>query len=176
MARGVRPHDANRSGRSRPQRADLVDLPYGTDRDQEGDPAARAARASARGGPRSLTPREAQSRGRSRNLYGRGVSDRTEPRGHRVVVVGGGFGGVQAVRKLHRAPVEITLVDRRNFSLFQPLVYQVATGSLSPGEIAVPLRSIFKRAGNVHVVLGEVTDFDLERRRVVVDGTAEEGR
>src|SRR5215211_5159664 len=83
-----------------------------------------------------------------------------------VVVVGGGFGGVQAVRKLRRAAVDITLVDRRNFSLFQPLVYQVATGALSPGEIASPLRGIFKRDQNVRVVLGEVTGFDLDRRVV----------
>jgi NADH:quinone reductase (non-electrogenic) len=88
---------------------------------------------------------------------------------HRVVVVGGGFGGVQAVRKLRRAPVDITLIDRRNFSLFEPLVYQVATGALSPGEIASPLRGIFKRDENVRVVLGDVTGFDLERRRVLVD-------
>jgi NADH dehydrogenase len=87
---------------------------------------------------------------------------------HRVVVVGGGFGGVQAVRKLRRTAVDITLIDRRNFSLFQPLVYQVATGALSPGEIAAPLRGIFKRNENVRVVLGEVKGFDLARRRVLV--------
>jgi NADH dehydrogenase len=87
-----------------------------------------------------------------------------------VVVIGGGFGGVQAVRKLRRAAVDVTLVDRRNFSLFQPLVYQVATGALSPGEIASPLRGIFKRDQNVRVVLGEVTGFDLDGRRVRVDG------
>ena len=92
-----------------------------------------------------------------------------EGRRHRVVVVGGGFGGLQAVRKLRNAPVEITLVDRRNFHLFQPLVYQVATGALSPGEIASPLRGIFKRDENVSVLLGEVTGFDLVRRRVLVD-------
>ena len=68
---------------------------------------------------------------------------------HRVVIVGGGFGGLQAAQKLRRAPVEITLIDRRNFHLFQPLTYQVATGALSPGEIAYPLRAIFKRAANV---------------------------
>jgi NADH:quinone reductase (non-electrogenic) len=73
-----------------------------------------------------------------------------------VVVVGGGFGGLQAVQKLRRAPVEVTLVDRRNFHLFQPLTYQVATGALSPGEIAYPLRAIFKRHGNVRVLLAEV--------------------
>ena len=84
----------------------------------------------------------------------------------RVVVVGGGFGGLQAALGLRRAPVEITLVDRRNFHLFQPLTYQVATGALSPGEIAYPLRAIFKRNRNVRVVLAEVADFDLERREL----------
>jgi NADH:ubiquinone reductase (H+-translocating) len=94
---------------------------------------------------------------------------------HRVVVVGGGFGGVQAVRKLRRAPVDITLVDRRNFSLFEPLVYQVATGALSPGEISFPLRGIFKRNENVRVVLGDVTGFDLARRVVLVEHSADGG-
>ena len=77
--------------------------------------------------------------------------------------------GLQAVRKLRRAPVEITLIDRRNFHLFQPLVYQVATGSLSAEEVASPLRSIFRRNKNVHVVLGEVTGFDLAARHVKLD-------
>jgi NADH:quinone reductase (non-electrogenic) len=86
-----------------------------------------------------------------------------------VVVIGGGFGGLQAVRKLRGAPVEITLIDRRNFHLFQPLVYQVATGSLSAEEISSPLRSVFRRNKNVHVVLGEVTGFDLAARHVKLD-------
>jgi len=85
---------------------------------------------------------------------------------HRVVVVGGGFGGLQAAVKLRRAPVEVTLVDRRNFHLFQPLTYQVATGALSPGEIAYPLRAIFKRDRNVRVLMAEVADVDLEAREV----------
>jgi NADH dehydrogenase len=85
---------------------------------------------------------------------------------HRVVVVGGGFGGLQAVHKLRHAPVEVTLVDRRNFHLFQPLTYQVATGALSPGDIAYPLRAIFKRFRNTRVVLAEVAGFDLAGRRV----------
>ena len=85
---------------------------------------------------------------------------------HRVVVVGGGFGGLQAALKLRRLPVELTLVDRRNFHLFQPLTYQVATGALSPGEIAYPLRSIFKRDRNVRVLMAEVAGFDLDAREL----------
>ena len=89
---------------------------------------------------------------------------------HRVVVVGGGFGGLQAVLKLRRAEVDVTLVDRRNFHLFQPLLYQVATGALSAGEIASPLRAVFRRDENVHVLLGEVTGFDLAARTATVEG------
>jgi NADH:ubiquinone reductase (H+-translocating) len=95
--------------------------------------------------------------------------DRFSTQRHRVVVVGGGFGGLQAVRKLRGAPLDITLIDRRNFHLFQPLVYQVATGALSASEIASPLRGIFKRDRNVRVLLGEVTGFDLSERRVLID-------
>ena len=93
----------------------------------------------------------------------------TEPTRHRVVVVGGGFGGLQAVRRLRRASVDVTLVDRQNFHLFQPLVYQVATGALSAAEVAAPLRAVLKRQENVRVVLAEVSGFDLERRQVVLD-------
>jgi NADH dehydrogenase len=86
----------------------------------------------------------------------------------RVVVVGGGFGGLQAVRGLRHADVQVTLVDRQNFHLFQPLAYQVATGSLSDVEIAVPLRQILGHQRNAEVLLGEVTGIDLDARRVTV--------
>src|ERR1700685_1162980 len=79
---------------------------------------------------------------------------------HRVVIVGAGFGGVYAAQPLKRAPVELTVIDRRNFHLFQPLLYQVATGGLSPGEIASPLRHVLSRNLNTTVWLGEVTDID----------------
>jgi NADH:ubiquinone reductase (H+-translocating) len=95
------------------------------------------------------------------------------PTGHRVVVVGGGFGGLSAARRLRRDDLSVTLVDRRNFHLFQPLLYQVATGALAAGEIATPLRANLKRRKNVQVVLGEVTGFDLAGRKVVVaDGSS----
>src|SRR4051794_39547068 len=89
---------------------------------------------------------------------------------HRVVVIGGGFGGLQAVHKLRRAPVEVTLVDRRNFHLFQPLTYQVATGALSPGDVAYPLRALFKRDANVRVLLGDITSVDLDAPSAVLAG------
>src|SRR5215472_1058919 len=94
---------------------------------------------------------------------------------HRVVILGGGFGGLYAARALRRADVEVTLVDRRNFHLFQPLAYQVATGALSAVEIATPLRQIVRRQRNARVVLGEVTGFDLDGRRVLLDGLANGG-
>jgi NADH dehydrogenase len=87
-----------------------------------------------------------------------------------VLVIGGGFGGLQTVQHLAGAGVEVTLVDRRNFHLFQPLTYQVATGSLSPGDIAYPLRAIFKRRADVHVVLADVTGFDLDGRQIALAG------
>jgi NADH:ubiquinone reductase (H+-translocating) len=87
---------------------------------------------------------------------------------HRVVILGGGFGGLNAAQKLKRAPVEVTLVDRRNFHLFQPLLYQVATGSLSPGEIAAPLRSVLSKQKNAQVLLGEAADIDPDAKRVVL--------
>jgi len=86
---------------------------------------------------------------------------------HRVVVVGGGFGGLPATRLLGRKPVDVTVIDRRNHHLFQPLLYQVATGILSPGQIAPALRNVLRKHKNVRVELAEVEDFDLERRVVL---------
>ncbi len=85
-----------------------------------------------------------------------------------VVIVGGGFGGLRAARALKSAPVDVTLIDRRNYHLFQPLLYQVATGSLSPGDIAAPLRSVLSRQKNTRVLLGEVVDVDPASRRIVL--------
>jgi len=84
----------------------------------------------------------------------------------RVVIVGAGFGGLNAARALARAPVEITIIDRKNHHTFQPLLYQVATAGLSPGEIAAPIRSIFRSNQNTEVLLAEVTGFDLDRHIV----------
>lgn len=84
----------------------------------------------------------------------------------RVVIVGAGFGGLNAARALAREPVQITIIDRKNHHTFQPLLYQVATAGLSPGEIAAPIRSIFRPYSNVEVLMAEVTGFDLERRAV----------
>src|SRR5215471_12532279 len=85
---------------------------------------------------------------------------------HRVVVIGGGFGGLPACRYLGKMPVDVTLLDRRNHHLFQPLLYQVASGILSPGRVAPPLRHVLRRDKNVKVELAEVTGFDLDRRIV----------
>jgi NADH dehydrogenase len=88
---------------------------------------------------------------------------------HRVVIVGGGFGGLYAAKGLGNDDlVDVTLVDRRNFHLFQPLLYQVATGALSPGEIAQPLRAVLRKRRNVTVLLGEAKGIDSERREVLL--------
>src|ERR1700737_519864 len=93
---------------------------------------------------------------------------------HHVVIIGGGFGGLQAAINLKPPPVKVTLLDRRNFHLFQPLLYQVATGSLSPANIASPLREVLKRQKNVQVLLADVTDVDVANRRVILsDGSAD---
>ncbi|MGI8958596.1 MAG: NAD(P)/FAD-dependent oxidoreductase [Bryobacteraceae bacterium] len=87
---------------------------------------------------------------------------------HRVVILGGGFGGLYAAQALKHVPVDLTLLDRRNFHLFQPLLYQVATGSLSPGEIAAPLRSVLNKQKNTRVLLGEAVDVDPSRKQVLL--------
>src|SRR3954467_13913258 len=84
----------------------------------------------------------------------------------RVVVIGGGFAGLWAVRRLARAPVDITLVDRSNHHLFQPLLYQVATAGLAAPSIAAPLRHILRGQRNVTVLMGEVMEIDVAARRV----------
>jgi NADH:ubiquinone reductase (H+-translocating) len=91
---------------------------------------------------------------------------------HRVVILGGGFGGINAAKKLKHADVDVTVIDRRNFHLFQPLLYQVATGSLSPGEIAAPIRGVLSKQSNTRVLLGEAVDIDPDARTVSLkDGT-----
>jgi NADH:ubiquinone reductase (H+-translocating) len=90
---------------------------------------------------------------------------------HRVVIIGGGFGGVKAAARLRGAAVDVTLIDKRNFHLFQPLTYQVATGALAPADVAYPLRAIFKSAPNVRVLLAEATGFDLDAREVKLTNT-----
>jgi NADH:quinone reductase (non-electrogenic) len=87
---------------------------------------------------------------------------------HRVVILGGGFAGLNAAQKLARAPVDVTLIDRRNFHLFQPLLYQVATGSLSPGEICAPLRGVLSKQKNALVLMGEAMDIDPDAKRVTL--------
>jgi NADH dehydrogenase len=87
---------------------------------------------------------------------------------HRVVIVGGGFGALYAAKRLGKPPFAVTLIDRRNFHLFQPLLYQVATGALSPGEVASPLRYILRKHRNTEVLMGEVVDLDIQNRRVIM--------
>jgi NADH dehydrogenase len=87
---------------------------------------------------------------------------------HRVVIIGGGFGGLEAAKRLKRAPVQVTLLDRRNFYLFQALLYQVATGGLSPANIATPLRELLKHNKNTTVLLAEAVDIDAVNRRVIL--------
>jgi NADH:ubiquinone reductase (H+-translocating) len=91
---------------------------------------------------------------------------------HRVVIIGGGFGGLSAVIELKKAPVDVTLIDRCNYHLFQPLLYQVATGSLSPANIASPLRNVLKKQKNAHVLLGEAVHLDAANRRVILSDGA----
>src|SRR6266481_3200312 len=87
----------------------------------------------------------------------------------RVVVVGAGFGGLTAAQKLVHLPVQVTVVDRKNHHTFQPLLYQVATAGLSPGEIAAPIRSILRAHPNIEVLLEEVQEFNLKARSVITN-------
>lgn len=91
-----------------------------------------------------------------------------DPRAHRVVVIGSGFGGLAVIQGLKRAPVHVTVIDRQNFHLFQPLLYQVATAALNPSDIASPIRRIFRGQKNVETQLADVTGFDLERKVVLL--------
>jgi NADH dehydrogenase len=86
------------------------------------------------------------------------------------VIIGGGFGGLQAAKRLKKADVDVTVIDRHNHLLFQPLIYQVAAGALSAGEVAAPIRHMLKRQPNATTMMAEVTDIDVERRQVVLDG------
>src|SRR6267154_2275455 len=88
----------------------------------------------------------------------------------RIVIVGAGFGGLSAAHSLAGADADVFVIDRRNYHLFQPLLYQVATAGLSPAQIASPIRAILRKAANVRVILGVVTAIDKERRTVEVDG------
>ena len=88
---------------------------------------------------------------------------------HRVVIVGGGFGGMEAAKRLKKADVDVTVVDRHNHLLFQPLIYQVAAGALASGQVAAPQRHMLKRQANATVLMAAVTDIDVERRQVVLD-------
>ena len=84
----------------------------------------------------------------------------------KVIIIGGGFGGIQAARKLANTDCDVTLIDKKNHHLFQPLLYQVASAALSPADIATPLREIFAGASNIRVVMGEVTQIDKEKREL----------
>src|SRR5678815_3841593 len=88
----------------------------------------------------------------------------------RVVIVGGGFGGLSAARALRGADVDVTLIDRSNHYLFQPLLYQVAAGVLSPADIAMPTRFLLRRQRNATVLMADVTDINVERRTIEADG------
>jgi NADH dehydrogenase len=98
----------------------------------------------------------------------------SEQRRPRVVIIGGGFGGLYAAKAFRRKPVDVTVIDRRNFHLFQPLLYQVATGGLSPGDISSPIRTVLHRQTNTHVIQAEVTGLDPDNHRVLLrDGAVE---
>src|SRR5262249_52535264 len=92
---------------------------------------------------------------------------------HKVIIIGGGFAGLSAAQALKSAPVDVTLIDRRNYHLFQPLLYQVATGSRPPGEMAAPLRGVLGGQKNTRVLLGDVEDIEPGAKRVLLaDGAS----
>ena len=88
----------------------------------------------------------------------------------RMVIIGAGFGGLSAAKSLAKAPFEVVLIDRYNYHMFQPLLYQVATAALSPADIAWPIRTMFRRELNVSVVLANVSAIDAERNEVIAEG------
>ncbi|HEX5580200.1 MAG TPA: FAD-dependent oxidoreductase, partial [Gemmatimonadaceae bacterium] len=102
------------------------------------------------------------------------MPDRTATRRPHVVIIGGGFAGLNAARRLGRVAVDITVIDRTNHHLFQPLLYQVATATLNPSDISVPIRWLLRRNRHANVILGEVDGVDLARRVVRYDGGARE--
>ena len=93
---------------------------------------------------------------------------------HRVVIIGGGFGGLNAALEMKNSGVEVTIVDKTNYHLFQPLLYQVATAALSPADIAVPIRAVFSKNKNIKVLMDEVLSIDRAKRKVILkDGQLE---
>src|SRR5881396_589665 len=93
------------------------------------------------------------------------------PKVPHIVIIGAGFGGLQAARKLAKAPVEITIIDRHNYHLFQPLLYQIAIAGLVPSQIAYPLRTIFRHQKNLTFQMSEVTSIDFDARYVRTNGS-----
>src|SRR5262245_16474913 len=94
----------------------------------------------------------------------------TTPSRRRVVIIGAGFGGLSAAKRLARAPFDVTILDRRNYHLLQPLLYQVATAALSPADIASPIRSVLRSQQNANVILAKVSGIDTRRREVLAEG------
>src|SRR3954462_9050931 len=101
-------------------------------------------------------------------LHGAYMPDTSAPKSPKVIIIGGGFGGLFAAKALAGKPVDVTLIDRKNHHVFQPLLYQVATAVLSPGEIAQPIRRILHKYKNIEVILGEVRGFDTEDNAVIL--------
>src|SRR5262249_33537202 len=101
----------------------------------------------------------------------RGAMSQSPTESHsRVVIVGAGFGGLTAAKRLANTPLDVTVVDQHDYHLFQPLLYQVATASLSPADIASPIRGILRNVDNIRVILAKVSGIDLPRREVLADG------